>query len=84
MSDPKAENPAPRHAFEVTLRAGANDWPEIVRIVNDLTIHHEQHGPVCELIQGSGYIKVETDPTMTEERYRKELQEWAERERRSK
>lgn len=72
--------PAPRRAFDVTIRVGADTWEAAQWALGRLIRHVIDHGPECNMVSG-GYstgstvdIVVNHDPTMTHDRYFEELQ----------
>ena len=72
----------PKHAYELTVQIGADDWPTVIREIERLAAHIEDHGPECSMSSG-GYgvassVNIVTRD-VTPEQYRKELAEWMEK-----
>lgn len=84
---PATSEPAPKHPFEVTIQIGASDWPEVLRVVTELAIHLEQHGPECNQISGGfgGCHSVHVERReISAADYRNELSAWHGRTQRTK
>lgn len=74
----------PKHPFELSLQIGGETWELVVHELYEMARHVEEHGPNCTSFGGGGG----TAHTVTIEKrdispadYRKELQDWFERQR---
>lgn len=72
--------PAPRHAFEVTIKIGGDDWEYVLRAIKELAQYLEDHGPECKLLSagagGCHHVHIETRDIAPED-YHMELMRWA-------
>ncbi|RIL03113.1 MAG: hypothetical protein DCC71_15390 [Proteobacteria bacterium] len=70
----------PKHTFELTLHVGACDWPSVVREVQRLAEHVEEHGPDCNMSSGGygvgSYVSVEHQPDVTLESFVEAVEQW--------
>ena len=74
------EQEPPKHAFELTIRIGGEDWIQTVRELERLTDHVIEHGPRCTMVSGGSYVRIEIRD-VTPEAYRKELNAWLKQQR---
>lgn len=74
----------PRHAFELTVKIGGDDWDYVLRVMAELADHLQEHGPECSMCSGGGggchSVHIERREVSPEE-YHRELQEWMARTR---
>ncbi|HEV7674469.1 MAG TPA: hypothetical protein VGQ12_08060 [Candidatus Angelobacter sp.] len=71
--------PAPRHPFELRISIGGDDWDYVVRVIRELAVHIEEHGPDCAMCSGGAGGCHSVDIQRREisvEAYRKELADW--------
>ena len=77
----------PRHAFELEIRIGGEDWASTMRELERFTAHVRKHGPDCSLASGgggtSGDIRIDARD-ITPKAYREELDVWWKQQRRDR
>lgn len=80
-----AKQPPPRHAFEVTIKIGGDDWDYVRRAAQDIADHiGERDAQFSGLSSGGAGGCHSIDVALrdvTPEAYHKELQEWMEKTR---
>ena len=72
----------PRRRFEIDIHVDGDQWDDIMRELQRLVIHVEDHGAQCRSV-GGGYttghiVSVRYDPEMTCHRYHEKLDEYLE------
>ena len=82
FAEPKApEAPPPQHPFEVTIKIGGEDWEYVTRVMQELAVHLEAHGPECTMCSGgaggSHSVSI-AKRDISKAEFRKELMEWFE------
>ena len=81
------ESAPPKHAFELEIRIGGEDWASTMHELERFTAHVREHGPECSLASGgagtAGDIRIDTRDISPEE-YREELHCWWKQQRRDR
>jgi hypothetical protein len=74
-----AGSEAPRHAFEVRIGIGAQEWCYVLQAMRELIPHLERCGPECRMAgassDGSHWISIERRD-VTPEEYQREVDVW--------
>lgn len=72
--------PPPKHAFEVQIRIGGDDWEYVMRTLRELVPHLEDHGSDCKMMSGGagGCHSVDVQKRdVAPEDYHRELMVWS-------
>lgn len=70
----------PRHAFELSIKIGGDDWDYVLRSIRELAVHLENCGPDCGMSSGGcgGSHSVDIQKRdVAPEQYHRELMIWA-------
>lgn len=75
----------PSRRFELMIRISGDEWIDVIRDLEELALHIEQHGPECSSVSGgysSGHtVTVVERPEQTREKYHAELDAYLARRR---
>lgn len=79
---------APCRRFEMTMRISGDDWPEVLRMLEDYAQHVADHGPACDRVTGGygagAYVAIVERPDVTHDSYFEALELYLARERERK
>lgn len=75
----------PHRRFELEIHVGADDWETVLRELQRLTAHLEEHGPACDSVSGGydqgSWVKIVERPDQTHDKYVAELEAYLASER---
>ena len=75
-----SEVEVPKHAFELTVCVGGEDWEHTVRELERLTSHIRRHGPECNMSSGgagtASHVYIETRD-ISPDAFEVELEAWS-------
>lgn len=85
QTETSSKGAPPVQPFELTIAIGAESWDLAIGRLRELANHIAEHGPDCSMVSGSAgshasvtIVRREVSPG----RFRKELFEWFDRQRR--